>query len=219
MEDIRYDKRFEYENGYYLTASPARISKFVTHLDFYREIAGLPGEIVECGVFKGLSLSRFVKLRALFGGPASRRIIGFDTFGAFPEATHEGDALIRGRFLEEAGATSITREQLRAFLAADGLDQNVELVEGDLTQTGPAFLESQPHLRIALLNVDLDLMEPTRTALELFYPRVVGGGIVILDDYGKFPGASEAIEGYLAGRGVRIEKLPFTNGVSFVRKP
>ena len=121
MEDIELKRQFEYENGFYLTAPVNRISKFATHLDLYRMVSGLPGEIVECGVFKGVSLSRFVKFRDLFDNKYAKRVIGFDTFGEFPEAEFEADKSVRQRFVDEAGNMSITVERLTDLLAANGL--------------------------------------------------------------------------------------------------
>ena len=74
MVDIDFSKAFEYENGFYLTAPVDRISKFATHLELFRRVSGLAGDIVECGVFKGASLSRLIKFRALFENPFSKTI-------------------------------------------------------------------------------------------------------------------------------------------------
>lgn len=214
-----FERQFEYENGFYLTAPVNRISKFVTHLDLFRRITGLPGEIVECGVFKGVSFSRWIKFRSLLENPFSRRIIGFDTFGPFPEAGFEQDKKRRDQFVQEAGDTSISTEQLGAVLDKLGLNQNVQLVKGDVTKTARSYVQENPHLRIALLHVDVDLFEPTRDCLEVFYPHVVSGGIIILDDYGAFAGANAAIEAFLADKNIRVEKLPFSNAISFITKP
>ena len=48
----------------------------------------IPGEIIECGVFKGISLIRFGIFRDLFQ-KKSKKIIGFDTFGKFPPANFQ----------------------------------------------------------------------------------------------------------------------------------
>ena len=60
-----FKNHFFYENNFYLTAPVNRISKFITHLDLFRKISNLRGEIIECGVFKGNSLMRWIKFRAL----------------------------------------------------------------------------------------------------------------------------------------------------------
>lgn len=217
---IHFDlaRAFEHENGFYLTSGVNRISKFATHLDLFRRTSGLPGEIVECGVFKGASLSRLIKLRALFENQFSRRIIGFDTFSKFPEGSFEPDRSIRDKFVDEAGDMSISVEELRRLLVGLGIDQNVELVEGDILSTLPAYLEAHAQLRVSLLHLDVDLYEPTKICLDLLYPRLVKGGVVILDDYGAFPGANKAIEEFFADTSVAIQKLSYSNAISFAVK-
>ena len=216
--DFDLSQKFQYENGFYLTASVDRISKFATHLELFRRVSGLAGELVECGVFKGASLSRLIKFRALFENPYSKKIIAFDTFATFPEADYEPDRAKREAFVREAGDRSIGRGELIELLDALSLNQNLELIEGDILGTVPKYCEQNPELKISLLNIDVDLYDATAKCLELLYPRVTRGGIVILDDYGAFPGATKAIDEFLADRKVRIQKLPYSHAISFVEK-
>ena len=94
-----FQDHFYYENNFYITAPVNRISKFVTHLDMFRMITGIRGEIVECGVFKGNSLMRWIKFRALLENSFSRKIYGFDTFGKFPNAFLEEEKDKRNKFI------------------------------------------------------------------------------------------------------------------------
>ncbi len=217
--DFDLSKAFDYENGFYLTSSAQRIGKFATHMELFRRSSGLAGDIVECGVFKGASFSRFVKFRTLFETPASREIYGFDTFGAFPEADDPMDEEKREDFVSKAGNQSIFRQRLLGLFDELGLNENLELVEGDIRKTVPAFCNNHTDLKISLLNIDVDLLEPTRTCLEYFYPRVVSGGIVILDDYGDFPGATKAADEYFEDKEGTIQKLPYAFSIPFIEKP
>jgi hypothetical protein len=217
--DFDLSKAFEYENGFYLTSSVQRIGKFANHLELFRRSSGLAGDIVECGVFKGASFNRFLKFRALFETPTSRKIHGFDTFGTFPPADDPIDEQRREEFISEAGDQSISRRQLLGLFDKLGLNQNLELVEGDIRETVPAFCAEHPELKISLLNIDVDLLEPTRICLEHLYPRVVSGGIVILDDYGAFPGATKAVDDYFEGKRITIQKLPYAFSIPFLEKP
>lgn len=218
VERDRVLREFAIENEFYRTASVTRLGKFVTHLDLFKRSSGLPGEIVECGVFKGASLYRWIKLRDLLENSGSRKVIGFDVFGDFPEAASTVDKLRRQQFVDAAGARGPSKSEILKSLCEQNLVDNVELVEGDILKTVPTYIAHHEELRISLLNIDVDLYEPTRCCLEKFYPRVVSGGIVILDDYGAFPGASIAIEEYFKTLDVKIEKLPYSFSVSFVEK-
>ena len=199
-----FDKQFEYENNFYLTAPVNRISKFATHLELFRKVSGVAGEIVECGVFKGVSLSRLIKFRALFENAFSKKIIGFDTFGEFPEARYADDIGKRAQFVREAGSRSIGLEEFISLLKKLDLYQNIELIEGDILKTVPEYTAKNPHLKISLLHIDVDLHEATDVCLKELYPRVSKGGIVILDDYGAFAGANKAIDDFFAGKKMKI---------------
>ncbi len=82
-----FEKAFSYENKFYLSCNINRISKVLAHYELFKITHEIPGNIVECGVFKGVSFSRWATFRNLFGNPYSKRIIGFDTFGKFPETS------------------------------------------------------------------------------------------------------------------------------------
>jgi hypothetical protein len=219
MIDVDINKKFEYENKYYLTASVDRFSKFATHLDFFKMTTGLPGEIVECGVFKGNSLMRWIKFRSLFENSFSRKIIAFDTFGEFPETDFDPDIKRRKEFIEEAGNKSVSKEQLVLILKSLDLFQNIELEEGDILRTVPEYTQEFPFLKISLLHIDVDLYEPTKIILENLFPCVVKGGIIVLDDYGAFPGANMAIDDYFKNFEIRIQRLPYSNAISYIEKP
>ena len=148
--DIDFEKQFDYENGFYLTAPVNRISKFATHLELFQRVSHLAGDIVECGVFKGVSLSRFVKFRSLFGNSFSKKIIAFDTFGEFPEATYELDKAKRDMFIAEAGNQSVSRKALINIFERLNLYQHIELVEGDILDTVPGYIEGNSHQKISL---------------------------------------------------------------------
>ncbi len=218
--DNLYDpaRKFEYENGFYATTDAARLSKFVTHLEFFRQTATVRGEIVEFGIFKGNSFFRWVKFRDLFEQTGSRKIIGFDIFGNFPEAGFEADKGKRDAFVAETnGGKSITYEEINALLDAQQLNRNVEIVKGDILKTLDEYLDNNPHLRISLLHIDVDLYEPTKHVLERLYDKVTTGGIIIFDDYGAFAGTNKAVDDFFNGR-AEIKKLPYSNAISYVVK-
>lgn len=215
-----FEKKWEYENGFYLTCHPTRMSKFIAHYELFNKATRLPGEIVECGVFKGASLARFAMFRDLFGNSFSKKIIAFDTFGEFPDPEYEPDEKYKDRFVESAGEESISVDQMMDVLENKGCEKNVELVEGDILNTVPEYVEKNPHLKISLLNIDTDIYGPAKTILNTFIPRVVGGGVIILDDYGTFPGETKAVDEYFDKHdiNVNIEKFPFAMTPSFIIK-
>lgn len=221
MNVLEYDseKAFDYENGFYLTSDPTRISKLITHYELYKMTVGLPGHILECGVFKGASLIQFSSFRDLLENPFSKRLIGFDMFGPFPETEFEADKPIRERFINEAGLNSLSVEDMEKVFEHKGV-KNFELVAGDINQTLPEYVENNPQLKISLLHIDTDIYEPAKTALEQLYDRVVRGGVIIFDDYGTFPGETKAVDEFFADKDIMIKKLPQSHWIpAYIIKP
>jgi len=206
-----FDRAWEYENGFYLTSHITRTSKILAHWELFKMVSDVPGAIVECGVFKGASLARFAVFRQLVGNPFSKKIIGFDTFDRYPETEFAPDKPFREHFVSEAGGQSISRDNLMKVLEHKKCEQNVELVEGDICQTVPGYVEQNSNLIISLLNLDVDIYEPSVTVLEHLCPRISKGGILIVDDYGTFPGQTKAVDDYFTQMGVeaKISKFPF----------
>ncbi|RZJ66084.1 MAG: dTDP-6-deoxy-L-hexose 3-O-methyltransferase [Flavobacterium sp.] len=218
--DKLYDinRKFEYENGFYATADPTRFSKFVTHLEFFRQTSNVRGEIVEFGIFKGNSFFRWIKFRDLLEQTGSRKVIGFDIFGDFPEANFEADKSKRDAFVAETnGGKSISFEEINTLLEAQNMHKNVEIIKGDILKTLDDYLEKNPHLKISLLHIDVDLYEPTRHILEKLYDKVTKGGIIIFDDYGAFAGTNKAVDDFFNGT-AEVRKLPYSNAISYIVK-
>jgi len=212
------EQAYDHENAFYLTCSPGRIGKLLAHHELYQRVRKVAGAFVECGIFKGSSLARFAMFRHLFESEETRALIGFDVFGKFPETEFEADKDRRDRFIRTAGDESISVEQLQEVLAQKGCGRNVTLVVGDICHTVPAFVAEHPELRIALLHVDVDILEPSQVVMKTLAPLVVPGGIIVLDDYGIFPGATVAADAFLVGRSERIQKLPYAFAPAFVVK-
>jgi hypothetical protein len=213
-----FSKAFDYENNFYLSCDITRMSKVMAHFELYKMVVDLPGAFIECGVFKGASFARFCMFRELLNNPYAKKMIAFDIFGEFPGTNYEEDKIMRQRFIEEAGAQSISQEQLLEVLKHKRVERNVELVAGDITVTVPEYVEKHPELKISLLNLDTDIYEPAVTILEYFYPRLVSGGVLILDDYGTFPGETKAVDDYFADKDVQIRKFPYAMSPSYIIK-
>lgn len=205
------------------------LAKFLTHIELFKRVVGLPGCIVECGVFKGMSLLTFTKLvEVLCPGDTLKRVIGFDTFKGFPSLSEKDgspspphDKRIGGW---DAGDFLPILEQVIDITQRDSMIprfKRVELVKGDVCEAIPAYVKKNPGLRIALLHLDLDIYEPTLVALKCLYPLVVAGGVVLLDEYAMdgFPGESKAFDEYFEGHRPVLTKFPFisTPGGYFVK--
>ena len=209
---------WDYENGFYWFSDQSRLNKMLAHYELYKTISGLPGDIVELGVYKAASLVRFATFRAMLETESSRRIVGFDAFGDFPREglSMESDRDFVARF-ESAGGPGLDLDEAENVLQSKGFG-NCRLVKGNIFDTLPAYLDENPELRIALLHIDVDVKEPTTFALELLYERIVTGGLMVFDDYNAVAGETDAVDDFLKQKGLPIEKLPFYSVPAYVRK-
>lgn len=210
---------WDYENGFYWFAPPARLNKLLAHYDLYRCIADLPGDVFELGVYKAASLLRFAAFRGLVETECSRKIVGFDAFGKFPTDRLSGSSDLEFvRRFENAGGDGLSASEVQSILEAKGFG-NVLLRPGDVVDTLPKYLTEFPATRLAMLHLDMDVKEPTEFALELLFDRVVPGGLIVIDDYGAVAGATEAVDTFISARRLKLEKLPYYTVPAFIRKP
>ena len=91
------------ENIYHLKTDTTRISTLINHYELYKKIISLPGDVVECGVFKGISLTRFLTFREILENNYSRKIYGFDVFGKFPKPKYQDDKSFLKKWEKNAG--------------------------------------------------------------------------------------------------------------------
>lgn len=210
----QYDetKQFEYENGFYLTSQPYRMGNILSHYELYKKITNLPGEVVELGVFKGSSIVQWATFRELLENEKSRKIIGFDMFGAFPKTPGEvpSDNEFIDKWNSDFEGNFVSKEELLQSMELKGI-HNVELVKGNILDTLPEYLEAHPNLKISLLHIDVDVYEPCKKGLELLFERVVPEGVIVLDDYAVIEGETKAVDEFFAGKDVKLQKYPFSH--------
>lgn len=210
---------WEAENTFFLQSPPSRLGKLIAHYELYKRILSVPGSIMELGVYKGASLVRFATFRNLLENDDSRGMYGLDMFGAFPKnsVSRAADQDFIKEF-ESEGGEGISSEDLAEVLRVKGF-RNVQLVPGDVFETVPALLRSTPELKISLLHLDMDVYEPTAFAYQQLLPRMVSGGMVLVDDYGSVEGATVATDEICREHGFTLCKLPFYSAPTFFIVP
>ena len=202
------------------------LTRFLAQYELFRRILPVKGSIVECGVFRGGGLMGWAKLSAILEPVnLTRRIYGFDTFEGFPDiGEKDGGGL--GKHVKAGDLYSNSHEELAQLIEIYDSDRflghvdKVHLVKGDSAKTIPEFIAKQQHLLISLLFLDFDLYEPTRVALEHFYPRIPKGGIIAFDELDNplWPGETMAMLDGIGAGNLRIERLDFDPYIGFAVK-
>ncbi|MCH5200691.1 MAG: class I SAM-dependent methyltransferase [Oscillospiraceae bacterium] len=204
-------KGFEYENGFYMTSQPYRLGNILAHYELYKKITELPGDVIELGVFKGSSLIQFCTFRELLENENSRKIVGFDVFGEFPNAEKvESDTAFVEGWNKQFSSEFPEKEDIERSLQHKKIG-NVELVKGNILETVDEYLERNPHTRIALLHIDTDVYEPAKYGLEKLFDRVVKDGVIVFDDYATIEGETLAVEEFFKDRDYKIHKFRFSH--------
>lgn len=205
------------------------LARFLAHYELFKKAVSLPGAIVDLGVYRGASTFTWAKLCEIFCPTDVKKVVyGFDTFEGFPALSPEDGPGDPAREIAAGGYHGGASVLADLALAQEAMNQDkhirhidrIELVRGDVEKTVPEFAAARGDgLRIALLNLDLDLYRPTLTALEHFVPKMVRGGIIVVDEYAveAWGGESRAVDDYftaLLGRRPKIEKLTWHSNPS-----
>ena len=165
--------------------------------------SGIPGDIVECGVWKGGSIMS-VAHTLLSLGTQEPRLYLFDTFEGMPQPgerdASSGRADPRQTFrnnqtgVDRSDWCYASLQEVRSAVYSTGYDRDrFVFVKGKVEDTIP---EHAPE-SISLLRLDTDFYESTRHELEHLFPRLSRGGALIIDDYGAWQGAQRAVDEYI----------------------
>ena len=176
----------------------------------------IPGDIVECGVWRGGSMQATAHT-LLEVGDTSRQLYLFDTFEGMPPPTEE-DRRYDGKSAEDLLATSERTAHVWAVAALEdvqhGMSQvgypedHVHFVQGTVEDTVPREAPEQ----ISVLRLDTDWYTSTKHELEHLYPRLVSGGVLLIDDYGWWEGAKKAVDEFLEESGEQLLLLRMASG-------
>jgi len=195
------------------------LSRFLAHYELFKKIYELPGVIIDLGIYQGASLFTWAKLCEIFCPTDVRKLVyGFDTFKGFPSLSKKDGKKSSRHGHKIGGFSSGIPMEKELLLAQEAMKPDkfikhlnrVELVKGDAVKTIPEFIKKKGSgLKVALLNIDFDIYEPTKVALENFVPLMVNGGIIILDEYAldTFAGETKAVDEYFRKRFGFVPKI------------
>jgi O-methyltransferase len=203
----------------YTMTSPERIFSLRRSIEYITK-HNVPGEIVECGVWKGGSM--MIAARALKKlNSLQRTLYLFDTYEGMT-APQEVDRTIKGQAASEMLKTQPKDSSwIWAMGPLDGVKQvmqgtqypseKIVYVKGPVEETIPEKAPAQ----IALLRLDTDWYQSTYHELTHLYPRLVPGGVLIIDDYGHWEGARRAVDQYFAEKNlpVLLNRIDYTGRI------
>lgn len=182
--------------------SQKRLNCLINSVEYLAE-NGIEGDVVECGVWKGGSMMAVAYALQKLSN-TKRNLYLFDTYEGMSQPTDKDVAHFNvdaQTLLNSENETE--REAYVCYAAIEEVKENLRstnyptgklhFVKGKVEDTIP---ESAPN-KIALLRLDTDWYESTRHELEHLFPRLVPGGVIIIDDYGYWKGCRQATDEYL----------------------
>jgi hypothetical protein len=201
------DRELYQRVGPYTMTTPPRIYALARATEYVAK-RDVPGALVECGVWRGGSMMA-VALTLLRLGITDRELYLFDTFSGMTPPTDEdvrksgeraADLLAGEGRDADVWAIASLDDVRNAVLSVGYPEERIHFVEGPVEETLP---EEAPE-RIALLRLDTDWYASTKHELLHLYPRLASSGVLILDDYGFWQGARQAVDEYVTANDVQL---------------
>ncbi len=164
----------------------------------------LEGDFVECGVDRGgfaLTVTDYVGLKDL-----PKRFYLLDTFAGLSEKHLTDEERSHGL---RAGTYDDCYEHVKKVFAGY---PNITIIRG----TVPETLSQVPTQKVAYLSIDMNSREPEIAAAEYFWPKLVTGAAMVLDDFGFTPRhivQKRAFDEFAAQKGVPLLTLPTGQGL------
>jgi hypothetical protein len=165
------------------------------------------GDFVQCGVWKGGSVMLAIWAAMEFKEFSSEFYL-YDTFEGMSEPTVKDTWAYNGKSAHEKWQSMQDKGESWNYSSIEEVKKNVFsttypegnfiFVKGKVEETIPARMPD----KISLLYLDTDWYASTLHELVHLYPRLSPGGVMIVDDYGDFSGAREAVDQYFRERGL-----------------
>jgi len=208
--DPRFQELYEKCRPYTMTSVEALYALYKSVE--YIVASNLAGDFAETGVWRGGSCMLIAETLLAFGD-SSRRIFLFDTFEGHPRPDAEKDVDLWGnRAIDEWhrlvgednhgtwGDASL--DEVRENLARTGYPADKLVFVKGMVENTVGTVQAMD--KLALLRLDTDWYASTKASLQHLYPRLAGGGVLIIDDYGHCKGSQQAADEYLAISGEQI---------------
>ena len=196
----------------YTSCEKQTMTSRVKMYDLYKSIAyvmnsNIPGDFVECGVWKGGS-AMLIAHSLLALKKTDRNIYLYDTFEGMSEPTEEdrllSDTSVRAKSLLEKRqiykAISPLEEVKENMYSTGYPQERIHFIKGKVEQTIPDIMPDS----IALLRLDTDWYESSLHELQHLYPKLSKHGVLILDDYGFWMGQKKAVDEYFVKRPILL---------------
>lgn len=198
------------------------LKRFLAHAELFMKTLEVPGDIAELGVFRGMGLLTWANLLEIYCiGDRTKVVFGFDNWQGFTELAPEDGKPVES-VQKDTGGFSPKKffEELENAISIFDADRfvpwknRIKLIKGHIEESTVSFAEENPGVRFSLIHFDCDLYRPTKKALEIMWPLLSRGGLMLFDEYGihDWPGETKAVDEFFSDKPqVKIQTLSWTN--------
>lgn len=220
VHDDQPQRVYDAFNEFIFSSDRKLFAKLISKYFFADLTKNIPGDVVELGVFKGSGVVSWLKALQI-ASVNHKKTLGFDFFddeGLLESINSSDKDVMRSLFADRGFDPNGYDEVLKALLE-NAKFNNFELIKGDVTDTVPVFLEENPGFRASIINFDMDIEEPTEVCLELLWPRVCVGGVLIFDEYAINEWTeSNAVDRFCNKYQLRLKATPYFAPSAYIVK-
>jgi len=182
-------------------------------LDSLEKTKNIEGDVVECGVYRGgniLGMAEFFYVNKI----NNKIIYAYDTYSGMTEPSDLDET-----YTGEKAEHIIYNPIIKCYSGLEEVKNNIfkntrydctkiKFVVGDIRKT----LDENTNLpeKVSLLRLDTDFYDSTKKELEVFWPLLSKGSIVIIDDYGHWKGCRRAVDEFFKDKNVVMEEIDYT---------
>ena len=216
LKEIKNDLKYRPLHKKYSVFSMVTQRDYIDCLKLVAEFKNIKGSVIECGVWRGGMIAGIAEVMG-----KDRNYYLFDSFEGLPDAKEiDGETAIAWQADKDSAIyydnCKAEIEWAQKAINLAGVATTTSFVKGWFENTVPEFKTEEP---IAILRLDGDWYDSTMVCLEHLFPKVITGGLIILDDYYAWDGCSKALHDYLS-KHQRAERIiqAYSSGCYLIKK-
>ena len=207
VQSYSVKKRYKRIYQKYRKYTMVPFENFAVNLELCEKYKDTEGCVIECGVWRG---GMSASMAEILGN--NRTYYLFDSFEGLPDAKEiDGKEALQWQkdknapnYFNNCTAEIEFAQEAMSLSKAD----KVEIIKGWFNETLPSATINEP---IAVLRLDGDWYDSTMDCMENLYPKVIEGGLVLMDDYYFWDGFSKAIHDYLSKNKLPVRISQWSN--------
>lgn len=207
-------------NEFIFSSDRKLYAKLISKFFFTDLTKTIPGDVVELGVFKGSGVISWLKALEL-SSVNHKKAYGFDFFddSKLLESINTQDKDVMRSLFADRGFDPNGYDDVLSAMLKLAKFHNFELIKGDVKATLPVFLKKNPGFRASIINFDMDVEEPTEVCLDLLWPRVCVGGVLVFDEYAINEWTeSNAVDRFCKKHHLQLKSTPYFAPSAYIVK-